>query len=95
MNTIILLYLASYAMAWILVEATIFHEPRHYLLEKETNSFFIIKAQQLFSCIYCMSFWTGILCFSLYVPSNMLFFYALSTITITFFIERLLYVKEE
>jgi len=95
MNIIILLYLASYAMAWILVEATIFHEPRHCLLEKETNSFLLVKLQQLFSCIYCMSFWTGLFCFSLYIPLNMLFFYALSSVTITFFIERLLYVKEE
>ena len=46
MNTIILLYAASYALAWIVVEATIFSEP-------ETGSWiliqniFIIKLQQL------------------------------------------------
>jgi hypothetical protein len=86
--------MASYALAWILVEATIFSEPRNWLLDKESKNILIIKAQQLFSCIYCMSFWTGLLCFSLYVPFNMLLFYSLSTITITFFIERILYVKE-
>lgn len=95
MNVIVLLYLAAYGMAWILVEATILHEPRNWLLEKESKNIFVAKAQQLFSCIYCMSFWTGFLCFSLYVPLNMLIYYSLSTVTITFFIERLLYVKED
>lgn len=95
MNTILLLYLAAYALSWVLVEATIFSEPRNWLLDIDSKNIIIIKLQQLFSCIYCMSFWCGLFCFLLFVPLNMLFFYALSSVTITFFIERFLYVKEE
>lgn len=95
MNTILLLYLSAYSLSWILVEATIFSEPRNWLLNLDTKSFFIIKLQQVFSCIYCMSFWSGGLCFSMHVGKDVLVYYALSTITIVFFIERLLYIKEE
>ena len=95
-ETVLLLWMAAYSLAWVLTEATILQEPRNWLFGIDSTNVLIVKTQQLLSCIYCTSFWTGLLFFS-YVAKTPItnIIYAFSTITIVFFIERALYIKED
>jgi len=95
-NTLtLLLWMSAYSLAWVLTEATILKEPRNWLFEIDSPNILIVKAQQLLSCIYCTSFWCGLLFFA-YISDSIIqnIIYSFSTITFVFIIERLLYVKE-
>lgn len=96
MEQLLIYFMAVYATSWIVVEATIFHEIREWIFAQEPNNIVHLKIQQLISCIYCTSFWAGLIIFTGY--SNLTWrlvpIYALAATTFTFFIERLLYVEE-
>lgn len=95
-ETVILLWMASYSLAWVLTDAAILKEPRDWLFGVNSENIVIVKVQQLLSCIYCTSFWTGLLLFSYIAKTptaNII--YALSTVTMVFFIERTLHIGEE
>ena len=94
LNTL-LLYLAAYGAAWVLVAAKILEEPREALLSKESSlfPFFLKKLKQLFSCIYCMSWWTGLIIF--YSQGMNPIIGAFSTIAFTMLMDKVLYIPEE
>jgi hypothetical protein len=94
---LLIYFMAVYATSWIVVEATIFHEIREWIFAEEATNILQLKIQQLISCIYCTSFWAGLIIFSGYsnLHWKLVPIYALAGTTFTFFIERMLYVKEE
>ena len=101
----ILICLASaYALAWVLTSSLFVEEIRTLIfsIEEKHKNIITKKLRELFSCIYCMSFWTGILTFTIVSGENIflklpisaidVILLSLTTVTFAFIIERILHL---
>ena len=95
---------SAYALAWALTSSLLVEEIRTLIfsIEERYKNILTKKIRELFSCIYCMSFWTGVLIFTTVSSENVFFklpisvidviLLSLTTVTFAFIIERILYL---
>ena len=91
---ILMLFFSVYGLSWAITESDLTEEFRGFLEKNNEKNILRKKVYTLFSCIYCMSFWSGILLWLFHNnEAKEAIIFGLASIASTHIFERILHIE--